>query len=98
MTTDVKNINEETSDRETSDHVQVLSDTPEHRSGVGDGSLQNGATLNTNAKSNLTAKETNQVSELVELLTFFSNAALSLFFSFSFFFLPSVSAKIIFFN
>ena len=67
MTTDIKNIDEETSDREKSDQVQVLSDTPEHRSGIGDLSLQNGATLNTNAKSNLTAKETNQVSELVAI-------------------------------
>ena len=79
MTTDIKNIDEDTSDRETIDQVQVLSDTPEHRSGAGDLSLQNGATLNTNAKSNLTAKETNQVSELVAI-DFFLMLHFTLFF------------------
>ena len=57
----IKTENQQNSKQDRNDPAQVLSDTPEHHSG---GSSQNGATLNTNAKSNLTAKETNQVSKL----------------------------------
>ena len=55
----IKTENQKNSKQDRNDPAQVLSDTPEHG-----GSSQNGATLNTNAKSNLTAKETNQVSKL----------------------------------
>jgi hypothetical protein len=57
----IKTENQKNSEQDRNDPAQVLSDTPEHHSG---GNSQNGATLNTNAKSNLTAKETNQVSKL----------------------------------
>ena len=57
----IKTENQQNSKQDRNDPAQVLSDTPEHHSG---GNSQNGATLNTNAKSNLTAKETNQVSKL----------------------------------
>ena len=61
------------------DHVQVLSDTPEQQSGVS--ASENGATLNTNAKSNLTAKETNQVSKLLSRYRLFCPFCSRLFFS-----------------
>jgi len=54
----IKTENQQKSEQDRNDPAQVLSDTPEHHSG---GSSENGATLNTNAKSNLTAKETNQM-------------------------------------
>ena len=57
----IKTENQKNSEQDRNDPAQVLSDTPELHSG---GSSENGATLNTNAKSNLTAKETNQVSKL----------------------------------